>query len=103
MTGKPVGDDLREGKPTPLVAIAFARATATDHEALARLGAPDLSLDDVHALQDVFVRTGALDEIEAEIGRLVATARTAIADAPLAENARGWLDDLAAYVAWRDR
>ena len=26
MTGKPVGDDLREGKPTPLLALATARA-----------------------------------------------------------------------------
>src|SRR5258708_2190309 len=69
VTGKPVGDDLREGKPTPLVASAFARATATDRDVLARLGAMDLGLDDVHALQHVFVRTGALEEIESEIGR----------------------------------
>jgi geranylgeranyl diphosphate synthase type I len=103
VTGKPVGDDLREGKPTPLVATAFALAGARDREALGRLGAADLDLDDVHALQDVFVRTGALDEIEAEVGRLVATARTAIAVAPLADDARCWLDNLAVYVAWRDR
>ncbi len=103
VTGKPVGDDLREGKPTPLVASAFARATAADGDVLARLGAMDLCLDDVHALQDVFVRTGALDEIETEIGRLVTTARRAIADAPLAGEACDWLDDLAVYVAWRDR
>ena len=103
VTGKPVGDDLREGKPTPLVASAYERATATDRDALARLGAMDLDLDDVRALQDVFVRTGALDEIEGEIARLVTTARNAIADAPLAEVAREWLDDLALYVAWRDR
>ena len=30
VTGKPVGDDLREGKPTPLVALAFAQADAAD-------------------------------------------------------------------------
>jgi geranylgeranyl diphosphate synthase type I len=103
VTGKPVGDDLREGKPTPLVASAFERARAGDRVALARLGAMDLDLDDVHALQDVFVRTGALDEIEAEIGRLVTTARSAIAAAPLAGDACDWLDELALYVAWRDR
>ncbi len=103
VTGKPVGDDLREGKPTPLVASAFARASARDRDVLARLGAADLDLQDVHALQDVFVHTGALDEIEAEVGRLVATARTAIAHAPLLGDARDWLDELAVYVAWRDR
>ena len=29
MTGKPVGDDLREGKPTPLLAVASREADAT--------------------------------------------------------------------------
>lgn len=103
VTGKPVGDDLREGKPTPLIAIATERATASaDRELLGRVGAPDLGPADVHALQDLFVRTGALDDIEAEIARLVVEARAALANAPLGEPARGWLDDLAAYVAWRD-
>ena len=103
VTGKPVGDDLREGKPTPLVALAFARAGAPDREMLGRLGDPDLSAADVRALQDLFVRTGALDQIEADIARLVAEARDALAVAPITDTARGWLDELAAYVAWRDR
>jgi geranylgeranyl diphosphate synthase type I len=103
ITGKPVGDDLREGKPTPLLATAYARATARDKDILSRLGSADLDLDDVRALQDVFVRTGALDEIEAEIDALVTHAREAIAGAPLVDEARSWLDQLAVYVAWRDR
>ncbi len=76
---------------------------ADDKETLARLGSPDLDLDDVRALQDVFVRTGALDEIEVEIDDLVGKARAAISAAPLAGDARAWLDELAVYVAWRDR
>ena len=48
------------------------------------------------------MRTGALDEVEAAIERLVVEARTALAAAPLTETARAWLDELAAYVAWRD-
>jgi geranylgeranyl diphosphate synthase type I len=103
ITGKPVGDDLREGKPTPLVALAFARAGAADRDLLRRLGDPDMSAADVAALQAVFVRTGALDQIEADIERLVTEARDALANAPLADSARTWLDELAAYVAWRDR
>jgi geranylgeranyl diphosphate synthase type I len=103
ITGKPVGDDLREGKPTPLVAIAFARAGADDRAVLTRLGALDLSPDDVRALQDVFVRTGAVAETEAEIERLTDEARAAITAAPLTTDARSHLDDLATYVAWRDR
>jgi geranylgeranyl diphosphate synthase type I len=103
ITGKPVGDDLREGKPTPLVALAFARADADDRRLLRRLGDPQLSLDDVGDLQAVFVRTGALEQIEADIARLVAVARDALANAPLTDVACSWLDELAAYVAWRDR
>ncbi|HEV7526756.1 MAG TPA: polyprenyl synthetase family protein [Acidimicrobiia bacterium] len=103
VTGKPVGDDLREGKPTPLVALAFARADASDRELLGHLGDPALTPADVAALQAVFVRTGALEQIEADIERLVAEARDALAIAPLADAARAWLDELAAYVAWRDR
>jgi geranylgeranyl diphosphate synthase type I len=101
-TGKPVGDDLREGKPTPLIAIATDRATDDDRELLARLGSADLTDRDVDELQALFVRTGALDDVEAAIERLVVEARTALAEAPITETARAWLDELAAYVAWRD-
>jgi geranylgeranyl diphosphate synthase, type I len=101
--GKPVGDDLREGKPTPLVAAAYAAASTGDRSVLARLGAADFTVDDVHALRNVFVGTGALDEIEDEIGRLVTEARAAIETAPLTGGARERLDELAVYVAWRDR
>jgi geranylgeranyl diphosphate synthase type I len=103
ITGKPVGDDLREGKPTPLLALAYARSGAADRELLGHVGDPDLSAERVGALQNVFVQTGALDQIESDIERLVAEARDALANAPLAEAARSWLDELAAYVAWRDR
>jgi geranylgeranyl diphosphate synthase type I len=102
VTGKPVGDDLREGKPTPLVAIATARATEHDRELLQQLGSAELTAGDVAALQAVFVRTGAVDDVEAEIERLVVEAREALAAAPLDETACVWLDELAAYVAWRD-
>jgi geranylgeranyl diphosphate synthase type I len=103
ITGKPVGDDLREGKPTPLVALAFARADSSDREVLARLGNPDLAANDIRDLRTVFARTGALDQIELDIERLVGEARDALAIAPIDDTARAWLDELAAYVAWRDR
>jgi geranylgeranyl diphosphate synthase type I len=103
VTGKPVGDDLREGKPTPLVALAFTRADSADRKLLTRLGSPDLSADDIDNLRTVFARTGALDQIELDIERLVGEAREALANAPIDDVARAWLGELAAYVAWRDR
>jgi len=103
VTGKPVGDDLREGKSTPLVALAFERARAEDRPLLGRLGDPGLTATEISSLQDLFVRTGALEQVESDIARLVAEARDALASAPITDLARSWLDELAAYVAWRDR
>jgi geranylgeranyl diphosphate synthase type I len=103
VTGKPVGDDLREGKPTPLAALAFARARDGEREPLAHLGDPHLGLPGVEAIRDVFVTTGALAEVELEIDRLVAQAREALRDAPLSDVAKSRLHELADYVAWRDR
>ncbi len=102
-TGKPVGDDLREGKPTPLMAVATQRATGAAARALRRVGDPDLTADDVAELQDVLVAIGARDEIERTIERLVTEALEAVKAAPLAEEAQVALTELANYVAWRDR
>jgi geranylgeranyl diphosphate synthase type I len=101
-TGKPVGDDLREGKPTPLLAIATARATSAQAALLARVGDPTLTDDEVVALQAVLVDTGALAEIEARIGARTGEALVALDAAPLAEAAVAHLRELAEYVAWRD-
>jgi len=87
---------------TEETAIATARATETDRELLDQLGSADLTDGDVAALQTLFIRTGALDDVEAAIERLVVESRAALADAPITETARAWLDELAAYVAWRD-
>ena len=38
LTGKPVGGDLREGKPTPLLARAFEAATDAQREVLSLVG-----------------------------------------------------------------
>jgi aryl-alcohol dehydrogenase-like predicted oxidoreductase len=76
--------------------------TAADRELLNQLGSADLTASDVAELQALFVRTGAVDDVEVAIERLVVEARDALAAAPLTETARVWLDELAAYVAWRD-
>ncbi len=102
-TGKPVGDDLREGKPTPLLAIASQRATGAGARCLQRTGDPDLTAAEVAEVQEVLIGTGARDEIERTIEHLAAEAVDALKRAPLAEEAKVALIELAAYVAWRDR
>lgn len=67
-TGKPVGDDLREGKQTLLVALARQRAGAGQRALLDRsVGDADLDADGVARLRAVLVDTGALAEVEALI------------------------------------
>ena len=92
VTGKPAGDDLREGKRTALVAMATERALPAQAALLRRhLGDPGLDDAGVAELRAVIAASGALEAVE----RLIET-RTAAALAALAD-ARG-LDPVAAEV-----
>ncbi len=98
ITGKPVGDDLREGKPTPLLAEAYRLADADQRAILDTAGDRDsLAETDVAAMLEILGETGAITAIETQIDQLVSAAETALAridqrcDAdldPLAELAR---------------
>jgi geranylgeranyl diphosphate synthase type I len=103
VTGKPVGEDLREGKPTLLYAMAAQRATGADAAVLAHYGNAELDEDGVAALQDVLLTTGAVEAVEESIDRLVADAIEAIDSAALTDPARQALVELAYFVAGRDR
>ncbi len=102
-TGKPVGDDLREGKPTPLLAIASERAQGDALALLSLVGSAELSADDISQVQSVLVSTGAVAEIETTIDRLANDAIAAVEAAPITREASAALVELAEYVAWRDK
>ncbi len=102
VTGKPVGDDLREGKPTPLLAIATERADAAQRAVLDRVGRPDLDEADIARIQAVLIETGALAELEGEIDRLTTGALDALGATGLDGPACRALEELARYVAWRN-
>lgn len=94
-TGKPAGDDLREGKRTVLVARAMGAASPADRALVHdRLGRRDLTPDDVDALRDLLDRSGAVQAVEALIGELSEPALEALAGAPLVEPGRGMLVEL---------
>jgi geranylgeranyl diphosphate synthase type I len=101
ITGKPVGDDLREGKPTPLMAIATARANAAQLKELQLVGNQDLMPEQIARVQEVIRETGALDELEIVITRLTDEAIAAIQNVPFAKSVRDELITLAEYVSWR--
>ena len=103
LTGKPVGADLREGKPTALYAFATEGADAAARKLLAdRFGAPDLSDGEVVELQAVYEETGARRQVEQAIDRLVDTSLAALERVPLVPEARAQLAELAHFVAGRD-
>ena len=94
-TGKPAGDDLREGKRTVLVAETLARAdegqAATLRDALGR---QDLDAERLAAARAVMTDTGALDRVERLITSLAQQSLDALAGADVTEPARSVLADL---------
>jgi geranylgeranyl diphosphate synthase type I len=101
-TGKPVGDDLAQGKVTRLLEIGLARCDEAHHDLLERLGSPAMEPGDVERAQQVLIECGARDEIETTIGRLVEDATTAIEGAPLLPEIREVLVGAAHLIANRD-
>ncbi len=96
VTGKPAGDDLREGKRTVLVAHAYAHAGQAGQQLLrTRLGDPDLDPAGVADLQQVIVESGARDAVEAMIEQGYQRSLAALADAELTEAGREGLAALA--------
>jgi geranylgeranyl diphosphate synthase type I len=106
LTGKPVGDDLREGKLTPLIASAVANVgrdgTDADLALLDRLGTADLSDDEVAAAQDLLVESGAVADVEAAIDEHLTEALHALTALPIEAAARVALEEIATFAAWRD-
>jgi geranylgeranyl diphosphate synthase type I len=92
-TGKPAGDDLREGKRTYLIAAAFGALSPADRAELdAGLGRADL---DVERLRSLVRDCGALTATERRIDELMSAALAALEAAPIDEDARTVLHALA--------
>jgi geranylgeranyl diphosphate synthase, type I len=103
VTGKPVGDDLREGKLTLLAALAWARATGTEARLLhTRFGAPDLSPAEAIQMGAAMEATGARQEVEATIDGLADLAEVALAGLPVRPEAREALQQIATFITGRD-
>jgi geranylgeranyl diphosphate synthase type I len=96
VTGKPAGDDLREGKRTVLVARTLAGSGPEDRRTLTgRLGDPGLTPEDVEALRALVVGSGALQGVERLIDALTDEALGALAAADLTAEGRVVLEALA--------
>jgi geranylgeranyl diphosphate synthase type I len=103
-TGKPAGDDIREGKRTLLVARAYDAATAAQRKILdTAIGNPDLEADQLDATRVVMRETGAVDAVETVIAELTRAALASLRSAPIAdEETRTALAALAERATNRD-
>lgn len=103
VTGKPSGDDLREGKRTVLIGLARQKMPPTAVRVLDELlGDPALDDDQVRMLQNTVRDSGAAEQVERIIAHNVRVAREALADAPLSGSARAELAELADRVTRRE-
>ena len=95
-TGKPAGDDLREGKRTVLIATALDRATKTQATVVrTHLGDPDLDAAGLEALRSVICDTGALAFVEQQIQTRLDDALAAVSSPLIESVAQRFLTDLA--------
>jgi geranylgeranyl diphosphate synthase type I len=104
VTGKPAGDDLREGKRTVLVTLARQKLPASAARLFDELlGDNELDEQQIAMLQTAVRDSGAVEQVERIIAHNLATATAALADAPLARSARDELGALADAVTTRQR
>jgi geranylgeranyl diphosphate synthase type I len=100
-TGKPAGDDLREGKRTYLLAAALEAADPTQRKVIeTNLGK---ATADVPALRAVITETGARERTERRIAELTAEALRALATADLPAEPATVLTELAVAATQRNR
>ncbi len=97
VTGKPAGDDLREGKRTVLLNTAIDYWQDKDPAAAEQLNlrvGVATSTAEINELAELIRTSGAIEHIEAEIDRLTAAGTAAIADLDTEDHYRELLLDL---------
>jgi geranylgeranyl diphosphate synthase, type I len=103
ITGKPAGDDLREGKRTVLVAHAYAHAgDAGQKLLLQRLGDPRLDEAGIAELQQVIVESGAREAVESMINEYYERALKVLHETEITEEGCAGLTALADAAVRRD-
>ena len=101
VTGKPSGDDLREGKATLIWVLGAERLTGEAAAAMARVGTPAASADDIPLLQRALDDAGARAEVETRIARELEAADALLDSATLTPQGVEGLRATAATIAWR--
>lgn len=98
VTGKPAGDDLREGKRTVLLALALATADEKDPAAAALLRASlghEVSAQTLDSVRGLLVELGAVTAVEHRIDALTTRGLAALDTADVTAEARDALHTMA--------
>jgi geranylgeranyl diphosphate synthase type I len=108
VTGKPAGDDLREGKRTLLLALAVERAAERGTRGAAdvierAVGNPDLTDETLDHVRDLLGELGAVQAVEQRIAALTGSALDALTSGSVAEPAASRLAELAVAATRRRR
>jgi geranylgeranyl diphosphate synthase type I len=98
-TGKPAGDDLREGKRTALVAYAHDRGDS----ATKKLIETKLGTSNIDGLADAILNSGAVTHVEDLIEKLSEAALDAIERDELNQDAKNLLIEMVSLVTKRTR
>ena len=96
VTGKPAGDDLREGKRTVLIAMTHERQSPAQLEICKKyFGNPDIDAEGVAILQEIIESTGARKALEVTIDQLTDQALTAAQSQEFTDDGKALLVELA--------
>ena len=102
VTGKPAGDDLREGKRTVLIAMTMERISSSDRQFLeSNLGNPDASSMEIARMQEIIKDSGAQAQVEKLITELTANAVSALQDGSIDKNIAEALEQMAIIATQR--
>jgi geranylgeranyl diphosphate synthase, type I len=106
ITGKPAGDDLREGKRTLLLAYGLRAAEEKRQAGTVQLlrgaiGNPQVEEHTVMEIRELLIELGAVAEVERRIATLTSSALSSVVD--LADPAGAQLRELATQATCRVR
>jgi geranylgeranyl diphosphate synthase type I len=102
VTRKPVGDDLREGKPTLLVGLTRSLLARDEREVFDQLfGREDVSSLEIATMQELIRSSGALGALERKIDQLFLASMEALERLDLDPAARAALGEMAGFVVDR--
>ncbi|MEP7167077.1 MAG: polyprenyl synthetase family protein [Candidatus Woesebacteria bacterium] len=101
-TGKPVGNDVREGKKTLLLQVAFERGSTQEREMLEQACGKAISADTLKAVQKIVQDTGSLEYSKQLEKEYVEKGIQALQDLPKSPQ-KQMLIELAAYIISREK